>query len=149
MALHGKNGFEVVKINIRALPIIFRKWRPCAVVLFVTARRRQWGTPFLWLRAVSVRGLNSRLAPLAAPRYCLLHATNANGGVCYSMASLAMHWRASDTGRSSLPGLSVSQSGAELPNVRIKVGREFNRTTPSGTAAVPERVPHRAGIGPA
>ena len=28
MALHGKNGFEVVKINIRALPIIFRKWRP-------------------------------------------------------------------------------------------------------------------------
>ena len=25
MALHGKNGFEVVKINIRALPIIFRK----------------------------------------------------------------------------------------------------------------------------
>ena len=28
MALHGKNGFEVVKINIRALPIIFRRWRP-------------------------------------------------------------------------------------------------------------------------
>ena len=28
MALHGKNGFEVVKINIRALPIISRRWRP-------------------------------------------------------------------------------------------------------------------------
>ena len=37
MALHGKNGFEVVKINIRALPIIFRKWRPCVVLLSRTA----------------------------------------------------------------------------------------------------------------
>ena len=31
IALHGKNHFEVVKISIRALPIIFRKCRPCAV----------------------------------------------------------------------------------------------------------------------
>ena len=30
MALYGKNRFEFAKINIRALPIIFRKCHPCA-----------------------------------------------------------------------------------------------------------------------
>ena len=31
MALHGKNGFEVVKINIRALPNHFQKMTPLAL----------------------------------------------------------------------------------------------------------------------
>ena len=35
MALHGKNDFEAAKINIRALPIIFRKCRPCSLPPFI------------------------------------------------------------------------------------------------------------------
>ena len=77
--------------------------------------------PVVRLRASDGRVLYSRRTQFAAPLYCLPHATNANA-VCYSMASLAMHWRAGDTGPARPPGALLSQGAPPPANAPIKVG---------------------------
>ena len=83
MALNGKNDFKVMKINIRALPIIFRKCRPWSLTL----------SCMIAVMVNSVRG--SVLGTAFGSGYCIMNLTNKDLEHILSVIviDLARKWR--------------------------------------------------------